>query len=119
LRLKIYRTEQDIMRLIPVIQNSDRPENRQKARDIVLNNLIASASEFAEDKFLGGECISLYDCIMIPFLSSLETLEIELPRNQAAEIYDYLERMLECKAVAAATKQISDAQLLDDEGDII
>ena len=119
LRLRIYRAEQDIMRLIPVIQKSDKPANKQKAREIVLNNLIASIDEFVEDKFLGGESISLYDCIMIPFLSILDDLEIDLPRKQASAIYDYPERMLKVKAVAAATKQIADAHLVDDEADII
>ena len=92
-RLLIRRIKHDWLKLYD--QCSDTQQlNIEKAREVLIGSLVASAPLFAEKAFFMSEEMSLVDCYIAPLLWRLADLEISLP-SSADAVIDYADRIYE------------------------
>ncbi|MGH8453326.1 MAG: glutathione S-transferase N-terminal domain-containing protein [Nevskiales bacterium] len=92
-RLALYRIEQDIYRLVPILEEGGANDLR-RARKELRETLMGVVDIFnAKSYFLSDE-YSLVDCTIAPVLWRLEQYGVELPK-QGAPILRYAKRLHE------------------------
>jgi stringent starvation protein A len=92
-RLALYRIEQDIYRLVPVLEEGGANELR-KARKELRETLMGVVDIFSAKPYFLSDEFSLVDCTMVPILWRLEQYGVELPK-QGAPILRYAKRLLD------------------------
>jgi RNA polymerase-associated protein len=93
-RLALYRIEQDLYSLLPVIDEGKAAEAR-KARKELREKLLAVAEVFSAKPYFLSDEYSLVDCTLAPIVWRLEQYEIELPPKHGAPIMKYAKRLSE------------------------
>ena len=115
LRGMIYRVEQDWVRLANLIGNSDNKTRVAKAKELLTNQLIAMSPRFSENKFFGSAYISLLDCTIIPLLSRLDQLGINISAEQAPDLTAYMQRVFDLDVVKSVDEQLAPSQSIEQE----
>lgn len=92
-RMTVHRVEKEWYGLAKIIETSS-DKKLLKARKMLRENIISSASLFATQPFFMSDEFSLVDCFLAPLLWRLPSLGIELPK-QAEAIKAYASRMFE------------------------
>ncbi|MFP4062341.1 MAG: glutathione S-transferase N-terminal domain-containing protein [Halochromatium sp.] len=92
-RLFMYRVDRDWYDRMRVIRTADTATAR-RARQELVESLVAVAPIFAASRFFMSDEFSLVDCCVAPLLWRLPLLELELPAA-ASPVTEYAARMFE------------------------
>lgn len=92
-RLALYRIEQDIYRLVPVLEEGGANDLR-RARKELRETLMAGVEIFSAKSYFLSDEYSLVDCTIAPVLWRLEQYGVDLPK-QGAPILKYAKRLHE------------------------
>jgi RNA polymerase-associated protein len=92
-RLALYRIEQDIYNLVPVLEEGSANDLR-RARKELRDNLMSVVDIFGAKAYFLSDEYSLVDCTLTPVLWRLEQYGVELPK-QGAPILRYARRLHE------------------------
>lgn len=90
-RVIVYRLEKDWYTLLNDLRHSN-DKKAAKAKKMLRESLVATASIFAAKPYFMGDEFSLVDCALAPLLWRLPGLGVELPK-QAASVRAYANRM--------------------------
>jgi stringent starvation protein A len=107
-RLALYRIEQDIYRLLPVLEDGSANDLR-RARKELRDNLMSVVDIFSAKPYFLSDEYSLVDCTLAPVLWRLEHYGVELPK-QGAPILRYAKRLHE--------RRLTRRALSDDDSDM-
>jgi RNA polymerase-associated protein len=91
-RLMMYRIERDWYSLIEQI-DTDNLAKCEEPRKQLQQSLLSVTPIFKETPYFLTEEFTLVDCYIAPMLWRLPIYGIELPKKQAAPIYQYMERV--------------------------
>jgi RNA polymerase-associated protein len=94
-RLYMYRIERDWCRLADAILISDNAQDVKQAQQELCDSLIATAPIFAAKNFFMSDEFTLVDCCIAPILWRLPQLGIDIPKQRAASMLGYMERLFE------------------------
>ncbi len=107
-RLALYRIEQDVYRLLPVLEDGSANDLR-RARKELRDSLMSVVDIFSAKPYFLSDEYSLVDCTLAPVLWRLEHYGIELPK-QGAPILRYAKRLHE--------RRLTRRALSDDDSDM-
>ena len=109
-RMIVHRVDQDWYSLVKEIEASSDKKSI-KAKKMLRENLISSASLFAANPYFMSNEFSLVDCFVAPLLWRLPSLGIDLPK-QAEGIKSYASRIFERDSFQASLSEL-EAELVD------
>jgi RNA polymerase-associated protein len=92
-RLFMYRVDRDWYAWMREIRAGDA-ETAERARNALVESLVAVAPIFRANRFFMSDEFSLVDCCVAPLLWRLPVLELELPAT-ASPVTEYAARMFE------------------------
>jgi RNA polymerase-associated protein len=92
-RLFMYRIDRDWYAWMREIRTGDA-ETAERARNALVESLVAVAPIFRANRFFMSDEFSLVDCCVAPLLWRLPVLELELPAT-ASPVTEYAARMFE------------------------
>jgi len=104
-RMMMYRIDKEWTPLVSKIQNGSE-EMAEKARKVLLNNLMSTIPVFSEMPYFLSEEYSLVDCAMAPLLWRLPSLGIELAPKAAKVLIQYADRLFEREAFLASLTEL-------------
>ncbi|MFW6258453.1 MAG: glutathione S-transferase N-terminal domain-containing protein [Halochromatium sp.] len=110
-RLFMYRVDRDWYDRMRVIRTADTATAR-RARQELVESLVAVAPIFAASRFFMSDEFSLVDCCVAPLLWRLPLLELELPAA-ASPVTEYAARMFEWPSVRVSLTEAEREMVTD------
>lgn len=100
-RMMMYRIDKEWTPLLAKIETGTEAI-AEKARKVLLNNIISTIPIFTEMPYFLSEEYSLVDCTVAPLLWRLPAVGIELPKKSAKVLHQYMDRLFERDAFMAS-----------------
>lgn len=112
-RLYMYRIQRDWAALVDLILTSKDKAAVEKAQKELRESLINVAPIFQEKPYFMSEDFTIVDCCLAPILWRLPILGVEITKEQAQPLFDYMDRLFSRESFIESLSEAEQEMRLD------
>ncbi|TBR44803.1 stringent starvation protein A [Marinomonas agarivorans] len=112
-RLYMYRIQRDWAALVDLILTSKDKGAVEQAQKELRESLINVAPIFQEKPYFMSEDFTIVDCCLAPILWRLPILGVEITKEQAQPLFDYMDRLFSRESFIESLSEAEQEMRLD------